>query len=246
MVELNSETDFASRNDKFHVLLTGAAEAVLASAPAGEALEADAASALPWSADADSANVGAAVEAAVLSIRENISARRAAKLSCDDGVVAGYIHNAARPDVDTRGVQLGQLGVLVAIEGLPSDEPASADIARKVAMHIAAAKPSFVDAKSVPAETLDKEKGFLAEQARDSGKPEAVIEKMVEGRIRKFYQEQCLMEQTFLIYDGEGNAPTVQKMLQAEGKTLGAAGPVTVQGFYAFRVGEDASDQGAE
>ncbi|MBT3401608.1 MAG: translation elongation factor Ts, partial [Rhodospirillaceae bacterium] len=147
-----------------------------------------------------------------------------AKLSVGDGVVVGYVHNQVAPG-------LGKIGVLVALEST-GDAGKLDELGRQLAMHVAAAQPQFLDVASVDAGALDREREVLAEQARESGKPEEIIEKMVEGRLRKFYEEVVLNEQTFVI-DGETK---VSKVVEAAAKEIGA--PVALAGFVRFTLGE--------
>jgi len=138
--------------------------------------------------------------------------------------VASYIHNATGPD-------LGKIGVLVALESSGDSEKVAA-LGKQIAMHIAAASPIAVSPSEVPADVVARERAIFAEQAKESGKPANVIEKMVEGRLRKFYEEQVLLQQTFVI-DGETQ---VSKVLENAAKDLGAK--VQVKAFLRFQVGE--------
>ncbi len=234
VVELSSETDFACKNEVFHQLLRGVVCSVAASSENGE-LTSESVGALPFEQEPgkQSGSVKEAVEAAVLSIRENISVRKAAKLSVDDGVVGGYIHNVAKSDV--KDVKMGQLGVIVGLAGVPTTEDSVA-LARKIAMHVAAAAPHYINRSNISEDVLSAQRELLSQEARDSGKPENVIERMVEGRMSKFYQEKCLEDQTYLIYDGEGKAPTVANMLKEEAESLGVDS-ISVSEFYSFKVG---------
>jgi elongation factor Ts len=147
-------------------------------------------------------------------------------------VVASYVHAGVAPG-------LGKIGVLV---GLRSDGDAQelAAVGRQIAMHVAAAHPLAVDVDRLDAETVKRERAVFAEQARESGKPENIIEKMVDGRMRKFYEESVLLKQVFVI-DGER---TVEAVLKDAAKKAGA--PVTVTDFVAFRLGEGISRGEAE
>ncbi len=160
----------------------------------------------------------------IAKLGENMSIRRSSGLSVSPGVVASYIHNATGPD-------LGKIGVLVAVES--SGDPAKvAALGKQIAMHIAAASPIALSPADVPADVVARERAIFAEQARESGKPANVIEKMVEGRLRKFYEEQVLLQQTFVI---DGETP-VNKVLENASKELGAK--VQVKSFLRFQVGE--------
>ncbi len=140
------------------------------------------------------------------------------------GALGFYMHNA-------QGPEMGKIGVLVGLEAA-NDGAELAGLAKQLAMHVAAAVPQAVTRDDVDPATLEREKNILIEQARDSGKPENILEKMVEGRIRKFYEEACLVDQTFVI-DGETK---VSKVLEAASKNAGA--PVTIKGFIRFALGE--------
>jgi elongation factor Ts len=217
IVEVNSETDFVARNDKFQAFVATVAKLALA---AGEDVEALKAAAFPGSGR----SVADELTHLVATIGENLTVRRSAKLSVGAGVVASYVHNALAPG-------LGKIGVLVALESNGGAE-ALAGFGRQLAMHIAAANPQALDIKSVDPQALDRERAVLREQARASGKPEAIIDKMVEGRLRKYYEEVVLLEQVYVI-DGESR---VKEAIAAAAKQLGA--PITVTGFVRFMLGE--------
>ena len=150
--------------------------------------------------------------------------RRAARLAVERGVVASYMHNSLAPG-------LGKIGVLVALESEASGE-ALAALGRQLAMHVAAANPQFLDVASVPAAALDRERAVLREQASGSGKSEEIVARMVEGRLRKFYEEAVLLDQVFVI-DGETR---VSKVVEAAAKEAGA--PIRVAGFVRLALGE--------
>ncbi len=222
IIELNSETDFVSRNDQFQAL---------AKAVAGAALATDGKLESVLKAKlAGGATVEGAITEAVATIGENMTLRRAAVVAVDKGVVASYVHAAIAPG-------LGKIGVLV---GMRSDGDAEklTTLGRQVAMHVAAANPLAVDADRLDPETIAYERRIFAEQARESGKPEAIIEKMVEGRLRKFYEESTLLKQVFVM-DSER---TVETVLKDAAKDIG--GPVTVTDFVAFRLGEGIQKDG--
>ncbi len=216
MVELNSETDFVSRNDQFQGLVKLVAHAALKTDGGLQAVLAQ-----PVSSHA---NVEAAITDAIATIGENMTLRRTAMLAVDEGVVASYVHAAVSPG-------LGKIGVIVGLKSA-GDEAKLAALGRQIAMHIAAANPLAVDADGIDAETVKRERAIFAEQARESGKPENIIEKMVDGRMRKFYEELVLLKQAFIM-DTE---KTVEAFLKAAEKDVGA--PVNVTGFVAFRLGE--------
>jgi elongation factor Ts len=160
----------------------------------------------------------------VAKIGENMQLRRASYFEVSEGVVASYIHNAV-----TEG--MGKIGVLVALESA-GNKDVLADLGKKIAMHVAAAHPEFLNIDSVDADALERERNVLSEQARESGKPEEIIEKMVEGRIRKYYEEVVLTEQIFVM-DGETK---ISKVVEQAAKDAGA--PVTLKGFTKFVLGE--------
>jgi elongation factor Ts len=153
-----------------------------------------------------------------------MSLRRMARLHVPHGVVASYVHNAVAPN-------LGKIGVLVALESQGNGERLTG-VGRQLAMHVAAAKPQYLDIASVSQADLARERDVLREQAKASGKPEAVIEKMVEGRLRKFYEESVLHEQIFVI----DNETKVAKVIDAASKEIGAA--VKLAGFERLVLGE--------
>jgi elongation factor Ts len=216
MIELNSETDFVSRNEQFQKLAKAVAEAALGTDGSVEAvLKA------PF---AGGSTVEAAITDAVATIGENMTLRRSALLSVEPGIVANYVHAAIAPG-------LGKIGVLVALQST-GDAGKLGALGRQVAMHVAAASPLAVDAEGLDPDTLSRERAIFAEQARESGKPEAIIEKMVEGRMRKFFEEATLLKQAFVM-DTER---TVETVLKDAAKEVGA--PVNVAAFVAFRLGE--------
>ena len=172
VVEVNCETDFVAKTDNFKALVEKIAAHIVATKPA--ALEALMASEL------DGQTVEALVTASVAKIGEKISVRRFALYEAPEGVVAAYIHGG------------GKIGVLVEFKG------GNAELGKDVAMHIAAANPAYLDRTQVPATELEHEKEVLSEQAKNEGKPEKIIEKMVLGRINKYYKEVCLIDQEFV------------------------------------------------
>jgi elongation factor Ts len=216
IVEVNSETDFVSRNEQFQALARSVAAAALKTDGELETVLASPA--------ANGANVQTAITDAVSTIGEHLALRRAAVLAVDEGVVASYVHAAIAPG-------LGKIGVLVALSSA-GDKAKLAALGRQVAMHVAAANPLAVDVDRLDQQTVARERAVFAEQARESGKPESIIDKMVEGRLRKFYEESVLLKQVFVI-DGER---TVEQVLKDAAKDVGA--PVTLTDFVAFRLGE--------
>jgi elongation factor Ts len=160
----------------------------------------------------------------IATIGENMALRRVRRLEVKNGVVLSYVHGALAPG-------LGKIGVLVALEST-GDHAKLAAVGRQIAMHVAAANPQYLDTASVDKAALERERDVLREQARASGKAEAILDKMVEGRLRKFYEEVVLLEQTYVI-DGESR---VKQVVDAAAKELGA--PVRVAGFVRFALGE--------
>ena len=211
MVEVNAETDFVARNDTFQAFVQQVAKSALL---VGGDLEAMKAAPYPGA----DRSIGEQQTYLVATIGENITIRRARVLEAPNGVVASYVHQALKPG-------LGKIGVLVAIEGT-SEIDALELLARQIGMHVAAARPEVLDIASVEPAALERERAVLAEQARASGKPDAVIEKMVDGRIRKYYEEVVLLEQVW-VHDGESR---VKAVLQKAGAKL--------LGFARFQLGE--------
>ncbi|MCZ4282023.1 translation elongation factor Ts [Kiloniella laminariae] len=216
-VEVNAETDFVSRNEKFQSFVKAVAELSL---NAGGDVEALSSAAFPG----ESGTVADALTNRIATIGEHMSLRRTASLEVKQGVVASYIHNQT-----TDG--LGKIGVLVALESA-GDAAKLEAFGKQVAMHIAATNPLALDRSAVDASALERERDIIADQARASGKPEEIIGKMVEGRLRKYYEEVCLLEQNYVI-DGEN---TVGKAVELFAKDLGAA--VALTGFVRFQLGE--------
>ena len=217
LVEVNAETDFVARNETFQGFVAQVADAALS---AGADIDALNAADIPGG----ERNVGDELTHLIATIGENMTLRRAETVSVENGALASYVHNAI-------ATGMGKIGVLVALEST-ADADKLAELGKQIAMHIAAAKPLAVSQDDLDPEELEREKAVLSEQARESGKPEEIIEKMVIGRLRKFYEEVCLLDQTFVI-DGETR---ISKVLENAGKELGA--PVTVGGFALMVLGE--------
>jgi elongation factor Ts len=224
MVEVNSETDFVARNADFQALVTAIAQAALGTDGSLAAVQA--------AKLADGKTVDEAIKAAVGTIGENMTLRRVALVAAPGGSVASYIHSAVAPG-------LGKIGVLVGLKSTGSAEKL-AGVGRQVAMHVAAANPLAVRVEELDPEVLARERAVYAEQARASGKPEAIIEKMVEGRVRKFYEEVVLLSQAFVV-DTE---KTVAQALKAAEGDVG--GPVEVTEFVVFRLGEGVEKEGSD
>ena len=209
VVELNSETDFVARNEQFQALVEQTAALALAGNGDAEALK---------------QQQSGAITAAIATIGENMNLRRAAKLSVKQGVVASYIHTAVKPG-------LGKIGVLVALESAGKKDVLET-LGRQIAMHVAAAKPEAISRETVDTSKLDRERTVLVEQAMASGKPKEIAEKMVEGRIRKYYEEVVLPEQIFVI-DGKSKVSDVVKAAEKD-----AGAPITLAAFERFALGE--------
>lgn len=217
MVEVNTETDFVARNEAFQDAVRTIAALAIKS---GDDIEALGATAYPGG----TGSTAEKITELVATVGENIQLRRAAKLSVNQGVIASYVHGAVAPG-------LGRIGVLVAIESA-GDREKLATLGKQLAMHIAAARPEAVSKDDISATMIERERGILIEQARASGKPDNVVEKMVEGRLRKYYEEVALLEQIFVI-DGESR---VSKVVEATAAEVGA--PVRIARFVSFVLGE--------
>jgi len=216
VVEVNAETDFVARNEQFQGFVSTVAKVALGVGTDVEALKK---AAFPEAGK----TVEEQLTAMIATIGENMNLRRAAGLEVSAGVVASYIHSAIAPG-------LGKIGVLVALEST-GDVAKLAELGKQLAMHVAAASPLFLDSSSVDSASLDRERAVLAEQAAASGKPAAVIEKMVEGRIRKYYEEVCLLDQVFVV-DQETK---IAKVVENLAKQLGT--PVKLTGFVRYALG---------
>jgi elongation factor Ts len=211
VVEVNAETDFVARNETFQDLVATVAEIAL---HIGDDL--DAINAAPFAQTGRT--VAEQLTHLIATIGEHMSLRRAKVLTVSQGVVATYVHGALKPG-------LGKIGVLAAIEG-PGEFETLEILGRQVGMHVAATSPDALDIESVDPAALERERAVLIEQARQSGKPDNIIEKMVEGRIRKYYEDVVLLEQVW-VHDGESRVRAVLKK----------AG-VKLIGFVRFKLGE--------
>ena len=215
VVEVNSETDFVARNDRFQEMVSTISEVALEKGVDDLARQ---------DYPGKDMSIEDYVKEAVGTIGENMSYRRGAKLSVENGAVAGYIHNATVPG-------LGKIGVLVALETTGDAAKAEA-LGKQIAMHIAAINPLSATVEDLDPAVVEREKAVLTEQARESGKPDNIIEKMIEGRIRKFYEEVVLLKQVFVV-DGEN---TVEKAIKNAEGDVGA--PIEFKGFVRFELGE--------
>jgi len=215
LVEVNAETDFVARNDQFKDFVKSAAQL---------GLEADGDLDKLLNKKMGNDTVDATLKELVAKIGENMSVRRATALAVNPGVVASYVHNASGPE-------LGKIGVLVALKSSGNTDKLMA-LGKQIAMHIAAANPLALTSAHLSKEVIEHERAIQADIARQSGKPENVIEKMLEGRMRKFYEESVLMNQVFVI---DGETP-VAKVVEKVSKEIGT--PIEVEGFVRYQVGE--------
>ena len=217
VVEVNSETDFVARNAEFQKTVGQIAKLAL---KAGGDLAKLAAMEYPKK----KVSVEQHLKELAGIIGENITLRRAAALKVKDGVVATYVHNQATPG-------MGKIGVLAALESAGDKEKLN-EIGRQVAMHIAATNPLALKDEDVDPETVERERAIFAGQAKESGKPEKVIKQMIEGRIKKFYQEVVLLKQAFVINPDQ----TVEQAVKEAEKAVGA--PIAIKAFVRYELGE--------
>ena len=215
-IEVNAETDFVSRNSEFQSFVSTVAGIALDKGEDTDAI---------LNADfGNGSTVQDTLTSLISTIGENMNLRRAQSLSVSSGVVSSYVHNATAPG-------LGRIAVLVALEST-GDIAVLEGVGKQLAMHIAAASPRWAAVDEVDQAELERERTILTDQAKDSGKPEEIIVKMVEGRLRKFYEETVLLEQVSVI-DGESK---ISKTLEQAGQDAGA--PVTIKGFVRYVLGE--------
>jgi elongation factor Ts len=225
MVEVNSETDFVARNEAFQAFVETVAKLALETGPDIEVLKA-----APYPGTGRS--VADELIYLVATIGENMSLRRVSMLTVKSGVVASYMHQALKPG-------LGKIGVLVGVEGT-SELDALEVLGRQIGMHVAAARPEALDVSAVDPAALERERAVLIEKAREEGKAksEEIMQKMVDGRIRKYYEEVVLLEQVW-VHDGESRVKAVANKANAE-----------ITGFARFQLGEgiekDSGDFAAE
>lgn len=216
ILEVNAETDFVARNQQFQDFATKAAQLSLAANGSVEALA--------------SAQYGEGkstqdyLTSLIATIGENMSLRRTAKLSVAQGYVASYVHNAIAPN-------LGKIGVLVALESAASAE-ALAALGKQLAMHVAAANPQFLDTASVDPAAAERERNVQRETALASGKPADIVEKMLDGRMRKFFEEVCLTEQAFIMDPDTKISAVIEKAAKAAGS------PIKLAGYVRYQLGE--------
>jgi elongation factor Ts len=229
VIELNAETDFVARNEVFQSAARDIAVAALDVEGGVEALRA---------APLGEATVADAVTHLISTIGENMLLRRSARFSVGHGAIGAYIHGAAAGAAD-----LGRIGVLVAVEGA-GDQEALRDLGRNIALHAAATAPLSLSVEDLDPAAVDRERAIFTEQSIASGKPPAVAAKMVEGRIRKFYEEAVLLKQAYV----RDPAITIEDLVAQTAKAVGA--PIRITGFARFALGEgvekDAGDFAAD
>jgi elongation factor Ts len=217
IVEVNSETDFVARNEQFQTIVGNIAKL---------ALEADGdvarLSEMPYPGSGRS--VSGELTDAIATIGENMNLRRTASISVSDGVIGNYVHNTVKPG-------LGKLGIIVGLEST-GNKDALAALGKQIAMHIANTNPLSVSPEDLDPTVVARERAVFTEQAKESGKPAEIIEKMVEGRVRKFYEEVTLLAQTFVI-DGETKISDVLKNAENE---VGAS--IKLTAFVRYALGE--------
>ncbi|KQW22920.1 elongation factor Ts [Afipia sp. Root123D2] len=223
VIEVNSETDFVARNEQFQGLVKMIAQVALKAGTDVEQIKA---------AKVGDVTVDRAITDAIATIGENMTLRRAAELSVKDGVVASYVHNAV---IDG----LGKMGVIVALESTGAKDEL-ATLGRQIAMHVAASNPQALDAAGLDPQVVAREKDVLADKYRQQGKPDAMIEKIVESGLKTYYKEVTLLEQPFIHDSGKTVAQAVK---EAEGK-VGA--PVKIAGFVRYGLGEGIEKQDSD
>jgi elongation factor Ts len=216
VVEVNSETDFVARNDQFQALVRDIAKVALSAADDVEAVKA--------AAYPTGGSVAEAINTAVATIGEHMNLRRSKKLEVSAGVVGTYVHGSV-------GEGLGKIGVLVALESTGKTDELAA-LGRQIAMHVAAANPQALDAAGIDADVIARERAVLADKAKASGKPDNVVEKIVESGLKTYFKEVTLLEQPFV---HDASKTVAQAVKESEGK-VGA--PVKLIGFVRFALGE--------
>ncbi|GLQ57821.1 translation elongation factor Ts [Devosia nitrariae] len=222
VVEVNSETDFVARNEQFQTIVGTVAK--LALDAEGDAVKLGE---MPYPGTGHS--VSAELTEAIAKIGENMNLRRTETVSVSDGVVSSYVHAAVKDG-------LGRIGILVGLES-SGDKTALNALGRQLAMHIAATNPLSVSPDDLDPAVVERERAIFSEQARESGKPAEIIEKMVDGRIRKYYEEVTLLAQTFVI---DGETKVADAIKNAE-KDVGA--PIKLTKFVRYALGEGIEKQ---
>jgi elongation factor Ts len=216
VVELNSETDFVARNEDFQGMAANFAELGLNAGGDLDKLKAATAAA--------GKSVDDVLQAAIGTIGENMNLRRYETISVNQGAVVSYVHAATKPG-------MGRIGVLVALESAASADKLG-EIGKQVAMHVAAAAPKAANRDEIDPADVEREREVLTAQAKESGRPDNIIEKMVEGRLRKFYEESVLLEQAFVIDPDKTVGKAVEEAAAAAGS------PIAVKGFVRMVIGE--------
>ncbi len=217
VIELNSETDFVAKNESFQTVALHAAQYAMQTGGDIEKLK-------NFTCPKAQKKVQEVVAELVGSIGENLNLRRSALLEAKQGIIASYIHGAIAPNI-------GRIGVLLALEST-GDKAKLQALGKQIAMHVAAARPESLTVEQLPKERVARERAVLTDQSQSSGKPADIIAKMVEGRIRKFYEEVVLLEQIFVI----DNKTKIHQVIEAAAKEIGA--PVTLSGYIRFELGE--------
>ena len=217
LVEINSETDFVARNEQFRSLVSSITDIAMQAKGDLQAL-------LALTLPSTSKSVADSITDAIGTIGENIQLRRTAYLEVEPGAVAGYMHSQQAPG-------LGKIGVLVGLRSAAEGD-GLLELGRQLAMHVAATSPQAVDIASLDPAVVERERAVLADQARASGKPESIIDKMVEGRMRKFHEESVLLEQVYVIDTDK----RVKEIVAAAAKDLGS--PVEIASFVRMALGE--------
>lgn len=216
ILEVNSETDFVARNNDFQAFVINVTDIAIT---AGD-LDTLRGAAYP---DEDR-SVEEQLTHMIATVGENMALRRLSVLSVDTGIIASYVHNATSSGT-------GKIGVIIALES-DGDTAKLTALGKQLAMHIAAAAPLSISSDDLDQAVIERERQILIDQAHDTGKPMEIIEKMVEGRIRKFYEEVCLLQQTFVV-DGESK---VSEVITKAAQDLG--GTVRITAFDRFALGE--------
>jgi elongation factor Ts len=220
VVEVNSETDFVARNEQFQGLVKLIAEVALHNTTDVEKLK---------TVKMGNSTVQDAVASAVATIGENMTLRRSGGLSVSEGAVGSYVHSSV-----TNG--LGKIGVLVGLESTGKAD-VLVEFGRKLAMHIAAANPLAVDASGIDKNTIERERGVLSDKARASGKPDNVIEKIVESGLKSYYKEVTLLDQAFVHDPSKSVAQTIKEVESQAGA------PIKIGGFLRYALGEGVEKQ---
>ncbi|MFA6265399.1 MAG: translation elongation factor Ts [Pseudolabrys sp.] len=222
VVEVNSETDFVARNDLFQGLVKMSADVAFDTGADVEKIKA---------AKVGSITVADAFSDTIAKIGENMTLRRAAIVDVSKGAIGAYVHNSVEEG-------LGKIGVLVGLESTGKTDELVA-LGRQLAMHVASSNPLALDASGVSADVIKREKDVLADKFRQQGKPEAMIEKIVESGLKTFFKEQTFLEQPF-IFDDSGKKSVAQAVKEAEGKV---GGPIKITGFVRYALGEGIEKQ---